>query len=565
MEGSHSDFSLFLFLDRPIVFELSLLIVAVAAVVHAVTLHRRVASLIRKQEDASFEPLGTTDKVKIPSTGLDPVASSTTGTFTVHSINGDMLPAVQQASATQELPACVLLPGDTVTLDPGTTRLDGVFSMDVTQEAGELLHSVATTATGFAGQPQVLPVNVSMQSAVQTESATLMERVRSAQETMFTMKLQHQRASMQESHAAAQLGMLAAFAHDGGATPALTTTYMEALSTSLNAARAELLSLTPMMKRAEESVQEALRAQTNHSTDTVLSWLQDSQHAEASDVLQLTDVKDRRQRQSTSAQVTTTQLTLPPAGSMQFSHKFPPDDGVVADAAVGSRTSSFTPPQPRLSTCKDSATAALSPPQFPSPQVEMETFMHKLKGAWQHQPARSSQVPQMYGLERQFLQFNRVESHLLTPGATVCVDVRDGRLFFRFKQSRRGARGRHGRKRTQYNMENVDNADSECVVDPNANNEMYNVTSPEEVSSESGVEATRSPLRKQTTTSYLTGENGSSRLTLRTVQWETRSSMEESIERHWQFLNDDTFSEEVVFVLGPHGTEFRWQNVFMRA
>lgn len=49
MEGSHSDFSLFLFLDRPIVFELSLLIVAVAAVVHAVTLHRRVASLIRKQ------------------------------------------------------------------------------------------------------------------------------------------------------------------------------------------------------------------------------------------------------------------------------------------------------------------------------------------------------------------------------------------------------------------------------------------------------------------------------------------------------------------------------------
>lgn len=68
-----------------------------------------------------------------------------------------------------------------VTLDPGTTRLDGVFSMDVTQEAGELLHSVATTATGFAGQPQVLPVNVSMQSAVQTESATLMERVRSAQ------------------------------------------------------------------------------------------------------------------------------------------------------------------------------------------------------------------------------------------------------------------------------------------------------------------------------------------------------------------------------------------------
>lgn len=57
--------------------------------------------------------------------------------------------------------------------------------------------------------------------------------------------------------------------------------------------------------------------------------------------------------------------------------------------------------------------------------------------------------------------------------------------------------GRAGRKRTQYNMENVDNADSECVVDPNANNEMYNVTSPEEVSSESGVEATRSPLRKQ--------------------------------------------------------------------
>lgn len=63
------------------------------------------------------------------------------------------------------------------------------------------------------------------------------------QETMFTMKLQHQRASMQESHAAAQLGMLAAFAHDGGATPALTTTYMEALSTSLNVRLLPLLSL----------------------------------------------------------------------------------------------------------------------------------------------------------------------------------------------------------------------------------------------------------------------------------------------------------------------------------
>ena len=67
------------------------------------------------------------------------------------------------------------------------------------------------------------------------------------------------------------------------------------------------------------------------------------------------------------------------------------------------------------------------------------------------------------------------------------------------------------------------------------------------------------------TTSALHGDNGSRALVLRTVQREdSPHAYEEFLERHWWFISEDSFQEEITFHLGPNGLDFRWRNTFSR-